>query len=284
MRIERLLKIIDDCLPAGTAMDGDRIGLQVQSGRDEISNLLIALELNDQVIDQALKLNSHCIISFHPLIYSPLVSIQSNDRVGHLISRLIKNDIALIVIHTNFDAFKNGTSKVLADKLDLNVIGFLEPDSAFDQTGMGVIAEPKAPINESDLLQKVHSICGSPIRFSELSPQKDINKIAIVGGSGSSFLNSVINAGVDAFITADVTYHKFHQVFGAILLIDPGHYEMEQFVPEALANLLKEIINPLEYNSIDVSNVYTNPVRYYPETELYIQLQKKILLNKRTVE
>mgnify|MGYP001614975412 CR=1 FL=1 len=277
MLLNKLLKIIEEKLPAASAIEGDRIGLQVQSGVNEVKKILITLEINPAVLKEAINKNCNCIITFHPLIYNPLTTITDNDRVGYFVSLLIKNSIALISIHTNFDTFSEGTSKILAEKLDFKVIGFLKPDIHFLDTGMGVIAISEKPLNEQELLVRVYKICKSPLRYSFLHKTKKIDRIAIVGGSGTSFINNALNSGAQAFITADISYHRFHEVNGKMMLIDPGHYEMEQFVPAGLAKLLTETLS--SSTQILLSNVLTNPVKYYPETQKYIKMQKNNLSN-----
>lgn len=281
MRIDDFLKLTEDLLPADTAMEGDRLGLQVQSGRTEIRSLMLTLEVNDELIDEAIAENCDCIVTFHPLIFMPMTEIRDDDRVGRLCSRLISNSIALISAHTNFDAYIEGTSKILADRLGLKVTGFLEADKKYENKGMGVTAEPEKPLTQSELLAKIYNVCNSPLRYSPLSEDKKIDKIAIVGGSGTSFTESVIECGAQAFITADVTYHKFHAADGTIMLIDPGHYETEQFVPAGMAQLLEENLDKKEYDKIIVSAVLTNPVRYYPKSAEYIEKQKEYLNNNK---
>ncbi|ROL62562.1 Nif3-like dinuclear metal center hexameric protein [Bacteroidetes/Chlorobi group bacterium ChocPot_Mid] len=283
MLLEKLLNIIEENFPAASAVNDDKIGLQVQSGRTEIKKILVALELNDEVLKEARKMKCDCIITFHPLIYNPLERINNDNRIGRLCTNLIKNSISLITIHTNFDSFPKGTSYILAEKLNLEIIEFLLPDTYLENRGIGVIAKPKIKIYTDELIKRVYKICNSPIRYSHFNPKKQINKIAIVGGSGFSFLQYAINKKVDAFITADITYHKFHEIDKKMLLIDPGHYEMEQFVPEAIAKFLKMSLTKNDNLKISISNILTNPVKYYPETEKYLTLQKNNLLHNNSM-
>jgi len=274
MLVDELLKKIELKLPAQSAMDGDRIGLQIEGELCDLKRILVTLELNDEVAEEAVRRRCDCIITFHPLIYTPLLSITNNNRTGRIIQKLIKNSQTLISIHTNFDAFSEGTSKIFADKLGLTIDGFLLHDDSIPNCGIGVIAHPENPLSEHELLEKVALVCNAPLRWTSGRKSK-ISKIAIVGGSGFSFAVEALKSGADAFITADVSYHRFHELFGNMMLIDPGHYEMEQFVPEGLAFLLKSILSTDEYVSIDVSETVTNPVKYFPETEKYLELQLK---------
>lgn len=278
MHIKKLLEIIDIALPAQSAADGDRIGLQIHAGGDNVSIVLVTYELNEDVIDEAVKLKCDCIISFHPLIYYPLQQIHLSERTGRLSIGLIRHSISLIVCHTNFDVYTNGTSAILAKKLGLVSEGFLEPSDKFGNCGMGVVAKPQKPMEPIDLINKVSELCCSPVRYCPGSGNQ-IGKVAIVGGSGSSFIDEAIDKGCDAFITADITYHKFHQAHGRIMLIDPGHYETEQFVATELAALIRSLDTENELETVTVSDRYTNPVCYYPDMHRYSEKQMNYLIN-----
>lgn len=262
MELELLMNEINATFPVETAMPNDRIGLQIQTENNTVNGLLITLEVTDKVIEECIKNNFNTILTFHPLIYQKLEKISLTDRVGKLCSQLIKNSINLISIHTTFDTYQNGTSKILADKLGLKTIDFLVPDKINDKCGMGIIAAPNEKITAIELIEKVYTVCNSPIRYSDTEHSKNINKIAIVGGSGTSFLQNVLDAKCDAFITADATYHQFHTVKDKLLLIDVGHYEMEQFVPQGIANALGNFLtkNNIKYK---ITTVLTNPISHY---------------------
>lgn len=274
MQLDWLQKKINEALPAETAMKGDRIGLQIQSGQEHIKKLLITLEITEEVIEEAEKQQANCIITFHPLIFLPLTSIHNNERVGRLATKLIKKDIAVISVHTTFDSYIQGTSQILAERLGLRVEGFLVPDENYKSVGMGVVATTDSPISEMDFLQRVSDICGSPVRWCN-GNKKTVEKIAIVGGSGTSFMEQAFGSGADCFITADITYHQFHLARGRLMLVDPGHYEMEQFVTFGLAKLINTILNG-EVEVVINSSV-TNPINYFPGTTEYINKQKKII-------
>jgi putative NIF3 family GTP cyclohydrolase 1 type 2 len=78
-----------------------------------------------------------------------------------------------------------------------------------------------------------------------------------------SFYDRAVEAGAEAFVTADVRYHAFHAANDRIPVIDPGHAESERFVPDGIAGLISETLGRLE-DAIPVLAlpVSTNPVRY----------------------
>lgn len=276
MTIEQISNIVNELLPPETAMKGDKIGIQLKGKNNSVNKILTTLEVTDEVINEAVDNKADTIITFHPLIFLPLENIRYEDRVGRALQKLIKNDINLISVHTAYDAFENGTSKIIADKLGLDVIDFLIPDKNYDNKGLGLITELENTINPNQLLSLVSDELNAPLRYNHFD--NSIKRIAILGGSGSSFIDDALNNNCDAFITADVTYHKFHYVTDRIMIIDPGHYEMEQFVAEGLKLLLKDNID----GKIEIitTEVLTNPVSYYPSDDKYKLRQKDYLKNK----
>jgi putative NIF3 family GTP cyclohydrolase 1 type 2 len=73
-----------------------------------------------------------------------------------------------------------------------------------------------------------------------------------------------ISEGADAFITADIKYHTFHDAEGKILLIDAGHYETEIFSLKAIKEKLEEFLADNKSKvRIEIYKGTTNPVHYY---------------------
>lgn len=107
----------------------DTVGLQVgfDSGA-ELTRLLVAYEITDEVIDEALALNINFIVAYHPLIFPNVDSITDSTRTGKLVRRLIQAKLALYVLHTAFDSnAKQGTSALVAQALGLSDITTLVP-------------------------------------------------------------------------------------------------------------------------------------------------------------
>jgi dinuclear metal center YbgI/SA1388 family protein len=258
-------------------MKGDRIGLQLQSGRETITRVLVTMEVTDAVAEEAISRGADCILSFHPLIFSPLTALTNGERVGRICSRLIKHDIALVVAHTNFDAFPEGTSALYAQHLGLKVERTLVPDAVHAGFGMGVVALLPQALSEDGLAAHLHERSHSPVRFCAGSG-KPVERVAIVGGSGASFIDHALATGAEAFITADIKYHDFHRTQGQMALLDPGHYEMEQLVPRGLASVLESIAAKANENiEIIRSATVPNPVLYYPDTARYLAEQRTMI-------
>jgi len=125
--------------------------------------------------------------------------------------------------------------------------------------GLGMIGELEKPMSEIDFLAfvKTKMQCGS-IRHSELI-NKTIQKVAVLGGSGSFAIKNAIQAGADVFLTADLKYHNFYEAENQLLLADIGHYESERFTKNYIVDFLKEKITNF---AVVLSEENTNPVKY----------------------
>jgi dinuclear metal center YbgI/SA1388 family protein len=275
MNLHTFIRALERTLPPSTAMKGDRIGLQLQSGRTEISSVLITMEVTDTIAEEAVKRGADCILAFHPLIFSPLTTLVETERVGRICTRLIAHGIALIIAHTNFDSYPHGTSTILSEKLGLKREEVLVKDALHEGFGMGIVASLDAPESVEEFVQRVHGAVHSPVRYNT-GKTRILTKIAIVGGSGASFIDDAIRSEADAFLTADVKYHDFHRTEGILTLIDVGHYEMEQFVPIGLERVVRDIAQEHSENlTVSRSLIVPNPVRYFPDTAKYSRAQEQ---------
>lgn len=261
MQLSEFHRVVDFVLPPATAMPGDNIGLQIASRRSTARNVLVCLEVTDAILEEADTLDCDVILTFHPLIYAPLTRLDRSDRVGRLVCGLIERDIALLCVHTSFDVFPQGTNYLLALRLGLT------PESPLDDSGMGLIASvPSMPFDK--FVQHVSDVCGGPVRY--VAPPHDVvNRVALVGGSGMSLFSLALHRGVDVFVTADVKYHDLHAAEGVVGLVDPGHFEMEQFVPDGIV----QAIRPHLFGdaTMRATSIVTNPARWSLSERLYSQ-------------
>jgi dinuclear metal center YbgI/SA1388 family protein len=129
----------------------------------------------------------------------------------------------------------------------------------WENVGLGMVGELETPIEEGAFLELLKSTFGVPVvRHSPLRG-KMVKKIAVMGGSGASYLSSAIATGADVFVTGDTKYHEFFIPEGRIILADIGHYESEQYTKE----LFKEIITKkMATFAPRISDTDTNYVKY----------------------
>lgn len=124
MKIKQLMSIIDRNVPLHTAESWDNVGLLIGSNDTEITGILTTLDCTDAIVDQAIMKGYNTIVAHHPLIFKGVKSI-TDDGYGKLIRKIISNDLQLIALHTNLDNHVDGVNEMLAQKLNLHNIKFL---------------------------------------------------------------------------------------------------------------------------------------------------------------
>lgn len=146
--------------------------------------------------------------------------------------------------------------EILADGT-LQEVALENPSGNF---GMGVIGEyPDRGLSKEDFLQIIcNALDVKAIRYSGHADM--IRKVAVCGGSGSFLIRKARQAGVDAFITADLKYHDYFQDPSAMLLADIGHYESELPIVESIQQELSQAFETL---SVYTTTVHTNPVQMF---------------------
>lgn len=129
--------------------------------------------------------------------------------------------------------------------------------------GYGALGRLDAPEALPAFLGRVRERLGADaIRFVG-DDARPVQRVAVCGGSGMSFLPAALAARADAYVTADVTYHRFFEALGPdgaprIALVDAGHYETEQVAEHLLADLVAEAFPDLP---VRVTEARTSPVR-----------------------
>ncbi len=125
MKTVDLISYIENWAPPGAAWDRDNIGLQVGSSKTDIKNVLLALEVTEAVVNEAIKKKCNFIFTHHPFIFNKLSRINTSGAKGKIIELLIKNNITLFSAHTNLDFSEGGVSFRLAAKLGLKNTRYL---------------------------------------------------------------------------------------------------------------------------------------------------------------
>jgi len=128
------------------------------------------------------------------------------------------------------------------------------------EVGSGMIGYLPEPMAKRDFLQHVKDQfrCGG-IRYADF-PGETIHKVAWCGGAGSFLTGHALRAGADAFVTGDITYHKYFDNEDSLLLMDIGHYESEQYTSQLLHQYISEKFVSF---AVHLSEIETNPVNYF---------------------
>ncbi|WP_066385570.1 Nif3-like dinuclear metal center hexameric protein [Neobacillus mesonae] len=122
-----IIQLFEQFAPKSLAMEGDKIGLQIGRLNKKIERVMVALDVLENVIDEAIKKDVQLIIAHHPPIFRPLKNIVTDTTQGRMIEKLLKHDIAVYAAHTNLDVAKGGVNDWLAKALGIEDSEVLVP-------------------------------------------------------------------------------------------------------------------------------------------------------------
>jgi dinuclear metal center YbgI/SA1388 family protein len=120
LQLCNIIKKLEQLAPVNLKEEWDNIGLQVKSHNNEITGILIALDITQEVVCEAIDKKCNLIVSHHPLIFKPLLHINIDTPKGKIIQTLINNQISLYCMHTNLDNSSEGINQYLCKILNLH--------------------------------------------------------------------------------------------------------------------------------------------------------------------
>lgn len=117
-----------------------------------------------------------------------------------------------------FDLFK---IEELGQKYGMGRIGFLE--------------EPQTVRQYAEFCKKIFKL--QSLRVVSKEPDKKIERVAVLGGSGGKFYTEAQQQGAQLYVTGDISYHTGHDILASGLsALDPGHH-IESICKEKLLEL-----------------------------------------------
>ena len=230
--LEQIFAFLCDLAPLELQMDFDNSGLLIGRRGAQINKALLALDITDEVIGEAIEENAQLIISHHPIIFHKLGCVSDMDDYDRVL-RMAENGIAAICMHTNLDIAPGGVNDVLISLLGAS------SDAPLDAEGCGRVGTLPEPIAVGSFLQRCKTILkANGLRYVDAG--KDVYHLAVMGGAGGDALYAAAEKGCDTYVTADVKYHQFlDAVRLGINLIDADHFCTENPVIPVLAEKLE---------------------------------------------
>jgi len=127
MQVSEITRHLEEIAPVQLQESYDNSGLLVGNPAQEVKAILVAIDMTEDVIQEALDKNCNLIITHHPLIFRSLKRITGQSSVERMVELAIKNDIAIYALHTNLDNVNSGVNKILCDKIGLEKLKILDP-------------------------------------------------------------------------------------------------------------------------------------------------------------
>lgn len=259
--LAELTNAFEKLWPSAGAEEWDQPGLTVGRKSDQITKVLLCIDVTSETLDEASKIGAELVLSHHPLLLRGVHSLAEESLKGHLVVKAIRSNIALFSAHTNADIVENGVSEVLARSLGVLEAVPLSP--TYSATGHGRQGSLVRPQTLRDFALSVFDALprtNAPIRVAG-DLNRIIERVAVVGGAGDSLLQIAIDTGVDCFVTSDLRHHVVLDAISlpgsnSLALIDISHFAAESLWLEVAAEKLREEFADVEFV---VSGLSTDP-------------------------
>ena len=259
MKCSEIFEYLTKLYPLELAMDWDNSGFLLGRSDKEVRNVLVVLDITNEVLDYAEAKSIDLIVSHHPIIFSALKRVTDETLLGNYILKILKNDICVIAMHTNFDIAKGGMADIAEQKLSLSNTKPLEVTVTQDgkDLGIGKIGDLKKALSFDELLSLIKDTFNlkNLTVFGRENIKGNIKRIAISPGSGRGMYKYALGEA-DVLITGDITYHEgLDAINEGICIIDATHYGLEHlFVEKVKSDLIRlNNIEIFEYKN-------TNPI------------------------
>lgn len=260
VKIKEVLIALEEFAPLPLQEDWDNAGLQIGLTEAEVSGALLCLDVNEDIVDEAISKGCNLIVSHHPLLFHGLKQISDGDYVQRTVAKAIKNDISIISMHTNMDNARGGVNFKIAEKMGLTDIDFFSKKVVNGvECGSGVIGTLPKPMVSMAFVKMVKEAFGINCLACNGLLHRPISRVAICGGAGDFLIDEAYKAGADAFFTGEMHYHVYFGWEQRMQICVGGHYESEHFTSE----IFKQIING-KWSKLPVyeAETSTNPIIY----------------------
>lgn len=266
MKVGDVCSFLDAHFPLALQEKYDNAGGQVLFPDDELRGVLVSLDCDGAVIDEARALGCNLIVTHHPVFFRPLRNLSVGDPRSEMVFGLVEGRTSLYSAHTNLD-------KIYYDRLgqtigltEMSLLVKTEAPAAGGgrEYGFGVRGDFNPPLSLEELLHRVCERLSLRFLVYAGNASRPVRRCAVSGGSGGGSIERVLrDREVDCVITGDVGYHDVKAaVDHGVAVIDAGHYGTERIL---LDFLLSDIQDYLTKSSMAgqikacVSRMETNP-------------------------
>lgn len=228
--VKEIEKSLFSWAPLELAESWDNVGLLVGSGEAPVTKVLIALDITEEVVAEAIERGCELIVAHHPVMnctWHKVQNVLDDNKQGRIITKLLQNGVSAICMHTNLDAADGGVNDCLAEILDLHDTIPLNSEKI---GRVGTLSCEKGL--EEYLSFVVKSLGCNGLRYKDCG--KRVHRVAVGGGACGDFIDQAIALGCDTFVTSDLSYHEYLDTQG-LNLIDAGHFPTENIVCPAIA-------------------------------------------------
>lgn len=247
MLSKKIIDKLENLSPVMFAESYDNPGLLCGRMNKQVKTVLVTVDVTDEVVDQAINEKVDMIVAHHPLIFKGLKAVTDQDFIGRRIYKLIKNDICLYAMHTNFDV--TCMADEAADILDLSNRSVMVPtfEDSICKEGIGRVGMVSNTITLKQMANRVKECFHlDKVRvYGNLDMKIDI--AAVCPGSGGDFGDYAIKNGAQVLITGDVKHHEaIDNVAKGLAVIDASHFGLEKIFVDFMTDYIFNEIGDLK--------------------------------------
>jgi len=255
-----VLSALERFAPLPLQESWDNAGLQVGLTETEVSGALLCLDVNERIVDEAVRKGCNLIVSHHPLLFRGLKTISDLTDVQRTVVKAIENRVCVVSMHTNMDNARGGVNFKIAEKLGLEDVRFFAPKTVDGiEAGSGVIGRLTTAMASDDFVLAVKKAFDVECAMCNELLRRPVSTVAICGGAGDFLLDEAVSAGADAFITGEMHYHQYFGYEQRIQICVIGHYQSEQFTSEIFRDIIAKACPDVKTFIAETS---TNPILY----------------------
>ena len=251
--VKNISDFIDSLAPYGTKCEWDNCGILVGDKDRPIHKIGFTLDLTHETLREAVSEGVQLVVTHHPVIFHAQKSFTS----VNIAFETAKNGIDVISAHTCFDCADGGVNDVLSEIFGLTQVEKVE--SAETVKPMARIGRIRT-VSPGELAALASKKLDTAVRL--VDGGKNIEKVAVCGGAGMCFLDDVLAAGADAFITGEIKHNEMLEAKEkGMTVIAAGHFETEA----PAMNVLKERVQESFPDTQCVLIKQENPIVYIKE-------------------
>lgn len=131
MMIKDIIRDFESLVPLSLQESWDHSGLQVGDTNREVTGVLVAVDVTEAVLEEAVERGANLVVTHHPLLFHALKSVTPHSYVERCVTYAIKHDLVLYAAHTNLDNSPIGVNHYWAEQMGLTDVRALEPMSGY---------------------------------------------------------------------------------------------------------------------------------------------------------
>jgi dinuclear metal center YbgI/SA1388 family protein len=234
MKRNELVAYLDDYLQVKTIEDDSNNGLQVE-GAEQVTRLAFAVDAGLAAIEAAREAGAQMLVVHHGFFWGKPLMVTGVHR--NRLGQLFDGDLSLYAVHLPLDFHPEvGNNATLARWLDLEDVA---PFGEYQGQPAGFAGQLPAALPLAQFVAQVEKLLGEPVVKVWTFGSGTVQRVGIISGGAGFLVDQAAEAGVDVYLTGEVSHSFYHQARELELdVVFGGHYATETVGLKALANHL----------------------------------------------